>query len=224
MSTLSVIQMIRKLEEAVHRIQDSVDNNSEIIRNHIFNCIIPTSSDVSDISATSSLSQVPPITPMTSPFPLHIPFLPSHPSSNLATSVDNQGHPPCQSIEQHSPIHLPPLNAKIIALPSEEIPREKLASIPRTLKKYSGMRTEAKIGMLVVKLAREAIFGDKIMKKYMPRGWKDFPALPQEELALLKRTIYKQFPRFWSCPKRFEQKSAVAQEALAQACKHLRHK
>ena len=86
------------------------------------------------------------------------------------------------------------------------------------------MRTEAKIGMLVVKLAREAIFGDKIMKKYMPRGWKDFPALPQEELALLKRTIYKQFPRFWSCPKRFEQKSAVAQEALAQACKHLRHK
>ena len=202
--------MIRKLEEAVHRFQDSVDNNSEIIRNHIFSCSIPTSSDVSDISAASSLSQVPPITPMTSPFSLHIPFLPSHPSSNLATNVDNQGHPPCQSIEQHIPMHLPPLNAKIIALPSEEIPREKLASIPQTLQKHFGLRTEAKIGMLVVKLTREAIFGNEIMKKCMPRGWKDFPALPQEELALLKRTIYKQFPHFWSCSEQFEQKWAVA--------------
>ena len=48
------------------------------------------------------------------------------------------------------------------------------------------------------------------------------PALPQAELNMLKVTIFKQFPRYWSCPKEFEIKWAVAQEAIAQACKRLR--
>ena len=90
------------------------------------------------------------------------------------------------------------------------------------LQKYSSLITECKSDALTVKLAREAIFGDSVLKRCTPRGWKDLPALPQTELNQLKAILYGQFPRFWSCPEQFERLWATSQEALAQACKHLR--
>ena len=90
------------------------------------------------------------------------------------------------------------------------------------LQKYSSLRVECKIGKLAVKLAREAIFGNAVLKRCTPRGWCNLPALPQVELNLLKVTLFRQFPRFWICPEEFERKWTTAQEALAQACKRLR--
>ena len=81
---------------------------------------------------------------------------------------------------------------------------------------------ECKIGVLVVKLAREAVFGDNVLKKCTPRGWNSLPALPQVELNLLKTTLFGQFDQFWTSPEEFEKKWAVVQEAIAQAYKRLR--
>ena len=70
-----------------------------------------------------------------------------------------------------------PINAKYAELPSTEIERNKLAAIPNVLSKYSGLRTECKIGVLGVKLAWEAIFGDIVMKKCTQRRWNDLHLL-----------------------------------------------
>lgn len=43
------------------------------------------------------------------------------------------------------------------------------------------LQTDSKIGNLAVKLAREALFGDRILKCCTPRGWQDIPALSQTE-------------------------------------------
>lgn len=120
------------------------------------------------------------------------------------------------------PIAIPPRTTSVDELPSSGINRAVLKSVPEVLQKYSSLRTECKSGVLTVKLAREAFFGDAVLKRCTPRGWKDSPALPQTELNQLKATLYGQFPRFWSCPEQFESVWAKAQEALAQACKHLR--
>ena len=93
---------------------------------------------------------------------------------------------------------------------------------PSDLEKYSDLHAESKIGVLAVKLARQVFFDDNLMKRCTPIGWLNMPALPQAELNMLKVTLFKQFPRYWSCPKEFERKWAVAQEAIAQACKRLR--
>ena len=82
--------------------------------------------------------------------------------------------------------------------------------------------TEGKIGALAVKLAREAIFGDDVLRRCTPGGWSNMPALPQAELNLLKCTLFEQFPCFWTCPEEYEKTWAIAQEAIAQACKRLR--
>ena len=140
--------------------------------------------------------------------PQTLPSRPAEPSSSLDTAP--------------LPIAIPPRNAKFAELPSAEINREQLKSAPEVLQKYSYLRTECKSGALIVKLAREAIFGDLVLKRCTPRGWKDLPALPQTELNQLKASLYGQFPRFWSCPEQFERLWSTAQEALAQACKHLR--
>ena len=66
------------------------------------------------------------------------------------------------------PIAIPPRNAKFTELPSAEINREQLKSAPEVPQKYSSLRTECKSGALTVKLAREAIFGDSVLKRCTP--------------------------------------------------------
>ena len=126
------------------------------------------------------------------------------------------------SMGQSTPIPIAPLSTKYNEMSAAEIPKEKLKTIAETFQKYTSLRTESKIGVLAVKLAREAIFGDDLLRKCTPRGWSDMPALPQAELNLLKCTLYEQFPRFWTCPEEYEKTWAIAQEAIAQACKRLR--
>ena len=115
------------------------------------------------------------------------------------------------------------VSEKNLELPSEEIVRSGLRSIPEVLQKYPELQTDAKMGVLGVKLAREAFFGDDILKRCTPRGWQDLPALPQGQLFALKTTLWNQFPRYWSCPEAFEKKWVTVQEAVAQACKRLRN-
>ena len=104
----------------------------------------------------------------------------------------------------------------------KEICRQKLKTAQEVLQQYLDLQIESKIGVLALKLARQQFFEDNLMKRCTPRGWQNMPALPQAELNMLKVTFLKQFPRFWSCLVGFERKWAVAQEAIAQACKRLR--
>ena len=115
------------------------------------------------------------------------------------------------------------VNDKYKELSPEDIDRTKLRSIPEVLQKYPELQTDAKMGVLGVKLAREALFGDDIMKRCTPRGWQDLPALPQGKLFVLKTALWNQFPCYWSCPEAFEKKWVTVQEAVAQACKRLRN-
>ena len=69
---------------------------------------------------------------------------------------------------------------------SEEIAQSGYKSIPEVLLKYPDLQSECKIGKLAVKLAREAVFGDAVLRRCTPKGWQDMPALPQRELNMLK--------------------------------------
>ena len=132
------------------------------------------------------------------------------------------------AMQQHSPPFVPRtipcINPRYSEMSSEEIARSGLKSIPEVLLKYPDLQSECKIGKLAVKLAREAVFGDAVLRRYTPKGWQDMPALPQRELNMLKTALYKNLPRYWSCPEAFEKKWTIAQEAIAQACKRLRSK
>ena len=151
----------------------------------------------------------------------------SGPDLEMLSPPFNFQHPPLtpasnSTLDIPTPRVISASNAKFGELPSSEINKASLKPISDVLQKYSNLRVECTIGKLAVKLAREAIFGDSIMKRCTPRGWNDLPALPQVELNLLKATLFRQFPRFWVCPEEFERKWTTAQEALAQACKRLR--
>ena len=164
--------------------------------------------------SSPSQSQQPAAGPLPNSNPsLQIPVTPKVPIQQLLQSVDSL---------MDLPLPIAPRNSRRAELPSSDINRAKLKSVHDVLQKYSTLKQESKIGTLAVKLAREAIFGDDILKLCTPRGWNDMPALPQKELNHLKAVLFEQFPCFWSCPEQFEKLWATAQTSLAQACKRLR--
>ena len=86
---------------------------------------------------------------------LQLPAIPEVPTQQLLQPVD-------------SPVDIPlpiaPRNPRFAELPSSDINRAKLKNIHDVLQKYSTLRVESKIGILAVKLATEAIFGDGTLK------------------------------------------------------------
>jgi len=50
------------------------------------------------------------------------------------------------------------------------------------------------ISMLCVKLAKEAILGEEVIRRCTPGGTHDLPGLPYKELYDLKTIILKQYP------------------------------
>jgi len=127
------------------------------------------------------------------------------------------------SATHSTPRPIAAVSEKYAELSSDEIDKSKLRCIPEVLHKYPELQTDATMGVLGVKIAREALYGDDIMKQCTPKGWHDLPALSQGQLFQLKTTLCNQFPRYWSCPEAFEKKWATVQEAVAQACKRLRN-
>lgn len=109
-------------------------------------------------------------------------------------------------------------------LPSSEIPRAGLVPAEHILQKFSRLRCESKVGTLAVKLAREAIFGDKVLIRCTVMGERELPGLPATELMELKRMLFKQFPQLWAARHEFEPLWKVCVEAIGQACKRLRIK
>ena len=78
--------------------------------------------------------------------------VPETPSNADSESVTNTATP--------LPIAIPPRTASIVKLPSSEINRAVLKSVPEVFQKYSSLQTECKSGVLTSKLAREAFIRD----------------------------------------------------------------
>ena len=104
-----------------------------------------------------------------------------------------------------------------------DVDKSKLSNPETVLVKYRNLRMESKVGMLAVKLAKEAIFED-VLAQCTVSGYRNLPALPLEELNQLKQTLFQQFPNYWTTPAEFEAVWERAVEAIGQCAKGLRKK
>ena len=93
------------------------------------------------------------------------------------------------------PIPLKPSSAAK-CLNSSEIQTEELRPVNEVLLRNAKYKVQNKVSTLAVKLAKEAIFGDTVLKKCTISGERELPALPQKELLDLKRYL----PSEWSFP------------------------
>ena len=167
--------------------------------------------------------------PVTAPAePHHTPPYPQLPQPPCQPQLPQ---PPCQvSTPIHHNPHVgeqppaPVLNIKSInALPSSSISKTSLLKVEDVIAKYPKLRGENKAGALACKLAQEAIFGKDVMKRCTPNGNRELPALPAQELADLKKSMFMQFPQYWRSPVEFEPTWKKCLEAVQQACKRFRN-
>lgn len=84
------------------------------------------------------------------------------------------------------------------------------------------LANQSKVSTLAVKIARDAVFGPKLMRQCTPLGVRDLPGLPRAELYELKKTIYELFPALAKSPENFEPIWSQCVDAIGQACKRMR--
>ena len=171
----------------------------------------PTPPAPANQSNTPAHQQVPPslyLTPQSSQSQPQLPVTPTLPNVT-----------PHFVMSQCKAIHFDP---KQKYLPSTNIQKQKLRSPEDVLQKYSNLRGRAKVGLLTVKLAKEAFFGENVMVMCTVNGKRQLPGLPLAELNSLKQTVFQQFPEFWNNCAEFEDVWGVCVDALNQSCKHTR--
>ena len=166
--------------------------------------------------------QLSPYLPTTSTYPQQSPQS-NHFRQHDLSAMSDPGMVSSVTRDSVQPCRVPPLPSNASAtLPSSEIARHTLRSVDEVLEENAKLRTESTAGTLCQKLAKEAIFGKAVMKKCTPNGTREFPALPREELYKLKTVMFKQFPRYRSCPGAFESLWKKCMTSIEQACKRLR--
>ena len=82
----------------------------------------------------------------------------------------------------------------------------------------------SKLPALPVKLAKEAFFGERIMKQCTPLGRRELPSLPTAELSKLKEALFSYTPQYWTNIAEFESLWTDCIASIGQACKRLRNK
>ena len=165
-------------------------------------------------------SPVPPV--QSSPLPPNL-YLQTSPSP---TSVQAPPPPPNYSYSQNfsgpSPIVFRPIPSGRPPLSSCEIESEKLIPPADTIQRYIKLKTKSKASTLAVKLARDSIFGLKVLKMCTVAGGRGLPALPVAEVRQLKETIFHLFPDYWNNPIEFEPLWMKCIDSVNQCCKGLR--
>ena len=106
------------------------------------------------------------------------------------------------------------------ALPSGAI-QVSLDDINDVIARYPNLKG-AKLPTLSMKLAKEAVFGEKIMKQCTPLGSRSLPGLPTAELNNLKEVLFRHSPQYWGNTAEFESVWSDCIESIGQACKRLR--
>ena len=108
------------------------------------------------------------------------------------------------------------------SLSSSAITKDKLQSVAAVLEQHHRLKGEKNAGSLAIKLAKDALFGDEVLKLCTPMGNRSLPALPTKELQQLKAIIYQQFPQYANSPSEFEELWQTCIIAEQQFCKRLR--
>ena len=119
---------------------------------------------------------------------------PSTPSGFVAppTSISQTSLPPGFSTTTK---YLKKIKTTEKALPSTSI-QESLSDIDDVIASYPNLKG-AKLPTLAMKLAKEAVFGEKIMKQCTPLGGRGLPGLPTAELNNLKEILFRHSLQFW---------------------------
>ena len=118
-----------------------------------------------------------------------------------------------------------PIQASTSALPSSCIePWVGQKTIHKVIEANHKLSKVSKVSTLAVKIAREAVFGETVMKKCTAMGSRDLPGLPRKELFEIKKALFDLFPSYWSSCEEFESVWATCIESIGQACKRLRLK
>ena len=105
---------------------------------------------------------------------------------------------------------------------SDEIDRSSLDDADVVMRRYVGLKGEAKAGELTTKLARETFFGSAIMARCTVGGASNLPAFPAREMNALKQKVFSRFPSYWQNPANFEGLWLKCTRALNAACRALR--
>ena len=136
-------------------------------------------------------------------------------------------HPSPQSQRPHVDVPQPVLIKERPAstyLPSSVIQKHKLKTPEEIIRKYPKLLSESNAGKLAVKLSREAFFGEDVLVRCTVNGFRELPALPVHELNELKKTMLRQFPKYWNSVQEFEGLWITCSDAIGQAAKALRSK
>ena len=145
---------------------------------------------------------IPPLSPLT-PSPVELPV--TSPEPAVEQSV----------LEPATPTPTATASAIIID-------KSKLRPAEEVLAKYNKLCKVSQAGVLSCKLAREAFFGEDVLRQCTPLGKRDLPPLPIEELAALKETLVEVFPLYHKNRVEFEEIWSDCITALQQLCKRLR--
>ena len=136
-----------------------------------------------------------------------------------STMFESQQHNTSLPVQQES--HT--VDQSLIPMPQSVTPLHSHMTIEQVKIKYHKFHSVGKIGSMAVKLCREAIFGDEIMKKSTVKGCRNLPPLPEDGLRVLKETLFSLFPQYWESPTSFEPLWTTSLEAVGQCCKQLRN-
>ena len=111
-------------------------------------------------------------------------------------------------------------------LSADEVPST-LSSPEEVMQKYQHkLLRQGKIGELSVKLAKEAYFGEDIMRRCTVMGQRERPGLPPQILSELKKFLFglDKFRDCWTDPALFEGHWAKCVDSINHACKSLRER
>ena len=108
-----------------------------------------------------------------SPPVVHRPAVPHSQMLQLKKLISNEKAPPSGAIE------------------------EALSAADDVIACYTNLKG-SKLPTLAMKLAKEAFFGEKIMKQCTPLGGRELPSIPTAELSKLKEVLYSHAPQYWT--------------------------
>lgn len=131
--------------------------------------------------------------------------------SNQPYAIPSHHRPPC------------PIKESTAALPSSSIkPWNDQKTIHQVIEANHKLSKISKVSTLAVKIARDAVFGESVMRKCTAMGSRELPGLPRKELFEVKKALFDLFPSYWKSSEEFESVWATCIESIGQACKRLR--
>ena len=141
------------------------------------------------------------------------------PSTDMTQApTDLMQLPTCTEVMQSTGMIQP-----VTVTPSDRAESE-LVSVDEVLLKYPKLCCQKNVSRLAVKIARESIFGQKVMQESTPSGTLKLKKLAPGKLETIKNTIRTFFPSSDINAAEFELTWKVCIESISQACKHERKK